>query len=74
MFFNTISNQITSLNNEEIIKNQNKQIELLKERVKKEQELTQVYKENTIELKQQIEKLFKLLEESIEINKQLNRK
>lgn len=74
MFFNTISNQIASLNNEEIIKNQNKQIELLKERVKKEQELTQVYKENTIELKQQIEKLFKLLEESIEINKQLNRK
>lgn len=74
MFFNTISNQIASLNNEEIIKNQNKQIELLKERVKTEQELTQVYKENTIELKQQIEKLFKLLEESIEINKQLNRK
>lgn len=59
---------------EEIIKTQNEQIELLKERVKTEQELTQVYKENTIELKQQIEKLFKLLEESIEINKQLNRK
>lgn len=59
---------------EEIIKNQNEQIELLKERVKTEQELTQVYRESNIELKQQIEKLFKLLEESIEINKQLNRK
>ena len=59
---------------EEIIKTQNEQIELLKERVKAEQELTQVYKESNIELKQQIEKLFKLLEESIDINKQLNRK
>jgi flagellar hook-associated protein FlgK len=59
---------------EEIIKTQNEEIELLKERVKTEQELTQVYKEINTEMKQQIEKLFKLLDEAIEINKQLTKK
>lgn len=59
---------------EEIIKTQNEEIELLKERVKTEQELTQVYKEINTEMKQQIKKLFKLLDEAIEINKQLTKK
>ena len=59
---------------EEIIKTQNEEIELLKERVKTEQELTQIYKEINTEMKQQIEKLFKLLDEAIEINKQLTKK
>jgi hypothetical protein len=56
---------------QEIIKTQQEQIETLKERIKTEQELTQVYKESTIHLREQIKKLFMLLDESISQSKTL---
>lgn len=71
MFFNTLSNHIQSQNDKEIINKQKEIIEILKEKVKLEKELTQAYRENNIELQEQVKKLFALIDESTEIIKKL---
>ena len=58
----------------ELIKKQNEQIEMLKELVKHKDNMIAIYKEHVEVVQQQFDNAIKLLDESIEINKQLSEK